>query len=341
MSGRAALLALLLLAAGCGEPGAAVEEPPRAEAVAEPAPPPPPARDTLLEAAFREAAAEIDGTVGVAALHLEAHVAAAHGGDVRFPLASVYKLPIAYAAVQGAGAAPDDTVALEPADRAPGTTPLDAEGGQRVPVSRLVELALAHSDNTASDALLRVAGGPEAVSRRMRAIGVEGVRVDRSLRRIFADYRGVEWPEGAEEWTIREFQARSAAVPGAGRDSARAAFLEDARDTGTAQEVVALLAALHRGDGLDPAGRTLLLEAMGGTATGPDRIRAGVPPGTGVAHKTGTLEPLSHDVGIVTLPDGGTLLLAVLVRSGAPAAERERVIAALARAAWARFAETQ
>ena len=341
MSGRATLLALLLLAAACGGPGAPVEEPPRAAAIAEPPPPPPPARDTVLEAAFREAAAEIEGTVGVAALHLEAHVAATHGGDVRFPLASVYKLPIAYAAVQGAGTAAEDTVALEPADRAPGTTPLDAEGGARVPFRRLVELALAQSDNTASDALLRVAGGPEAVNRRMRATGVEGVRVDRSLRRIFADYRGVEWPEGAEAWTIREFRAQSAAVPSARRDSARAAFLEDARDTGTAEEVVALLAALHEGEGLDPAGRTLLLEALRGTETGPNRIRAGVPAGTEVAHKTGTLGPLAHDVGIVPLPDGGTLLLAVLVRSAAPAEERERVIAALARAAWARFAGTQ
>ena len=318
-----------------------MEEPPRAAVPAEPAPPPPPARDTVLEAAFRQAAAEIDGTVGVAALHLEGHVAAADGGDVRFPLASVYKLPIAYAAVQGAGTALDDSVALEPADRAPGTTPLDVGGGARVPLSRLVELALAHSDNTASDALLRVAGGPEAVSRRMRAIGVEGVRVDRSLRRIFADYRGIDAPEGPEGWTFREFQARSAAVPRTGRDSAGAAFLEDPRDTGTAEAVVALLAALHEGEGLDPAGRTLLLEALRGTATGPNRIRAGVPAGTEVAHKTGTLGALSHDVGIVTLPDGGTLLLAVLVRSDAPAEERERLIAALARAAWARFAGTQ
>lgn len=330
-----ALAALLLLAACRGEP-----EP---GAVAAPAAPevavdtvPTVVRDTVLEVAFREAAAQIEGTVGVAALHLEGNAAAALNGEEPFPLASVSKLAMAYAALQRM--APSDSVEVTAADRAPGRTPL--QPGERTTLARVVELALAESDNTAADALLRAAGGPAEVTRRMRALGVDGVRVDRTLREIFADWRGVAATDSVAGWSFTEFQARRAAVPAQARAAARTAFLDDPRDTGTPAAVAALLAALHRGEGLDPARRDLLLETLRGTTTGPERIRAGVPAETPVAHKTGTLGPLTHDVGIVELPEGrGTLVLAVMVRSAAPAAERERAIAAMARAAWGRFAE--
>lgn len=333
MRGWTALAALLLLA-GCGEgepeaPAAAVAVPEVVDTV------PAIAVDTALEAAFREAAAEIEGTVGVAALHLEGRTAASLNGEHRFPLASVSKLPMAYAALRRAAG---DSVAVEPADRAPGLTHFAA--GTRVPLDTVVARSLSHSDNTGADVLLRAAGGAAEVTRRLRALGIEGVRVDRSMRRLFADWRGVPGADSVHVWTFAEFQARRSAVGRAARDSARAAFLADPRDTGTASGVAALLAAIQRGEGLAPGRRELLLEALRGTVTGPERIPAGLPPGTPVAHKTGTLGPLTHDVGVVTLPAGrGHLVLAVLVRSDAPVAERERVIAAVARAAWARFAE--
>jgi beta-lactamase class A len=241
---------------------------------------PTPVRDTVLEAALRQAAAEIQGHIGVAVLHLQSGVHASVNGDRRFLLASIYKLPIAYAAVQG-DFDPADSVLVTPADRAPGETPFAP--GMAVPLAGLVERSLAHSDNTASDVLLRSAGGPDEVKRRIQALGVHDVRVDRSMARVFAGWRGVPDPE-------------------------------DVRDTGSGAGVVTLLAALHRGDELRPEARRLLIEALQAAATGPDRIRAGVPAGTAVAHKTGTLGPL---------------------------AERERVIAALARAVWDRFTDAR
>jgi beta-lactamase class A len=265
-------------------------------------------RDTVLEAALREAAAEIQGHVGVAVLHLQSGVHASVNGDRRFLLASVYKLPIAYAAMQG-DADPAGSIPVTPVDRAPGETPFAP--GTSVPLASLVERSLAHSDNTASDVLLRSAGGPGEVNRRIQALGATDVRVDRSMARVFAEWRGV--PE-----------------PG------------DARDTGSAEGVVTLLAALHRGDELRPEARQVLLDALRAAATGPNRIRAGLPAGTTVAHKTGTLGPLTHDVGIIALPTGqGELALAVLIESDAPLAAREGVIAALARAVWDRFTDVR
>jgi beta-lactamase class A len=266
-------------------------------------------RDTVLEAAIRDATAALDGKVGVAVLHLQQAVHAAVHGDVPFPLASVYKLPIAYATVYDGRAGGADSVTVTPSDRAPGETPFQA--GTVVPVARLVEQSLAHSDNTASDVLLRLAGGPDEVNRRLREMGAPDVRVHRTMKQVFADWR--------------------AGAPGA--------FVEDGRDTGTPEGIVSLLAAIHQGDGLRPDGRRLLLAALQGSDTGPNRIRAGVPAGTTVAHKTGTLGPLTHDVGIVTLPDGrGDVAIAVLIQSERPLAAREEVIATVARTVWDRFA---
>jgi beta-lactamase class A len=49
------------------------------------------------------------------------------------------------------------------------------------------------------------------------------------------------------------------------------------------------------------------------TSTGKNRIRAGLPAGTLVAHKTGTLFGVTDDVGIVRLPDGRHLAVVFFV----------------------------
>ena len=75
--------------------------------------------------------------------------------------------------------------------------------------------------------------------------------------------------------------------------------------------------------------------------TGPRRIKGLLSPTTTVAHKTGTsgtvngLTRATNDVGLITLPDGKHLAVAVFVAdSKANQAIRERVIAKIARAAW-------
>jgi beta-lactamase class A len=75
--------------------------------------------------------------------------------------------------------------------------------------------------------------------------------------------------------------------------------------------------------------------------TGRNRIRNLLPEGTTVADKTGTSwtrngrTAATNDIGLITLPDGRHLALAIFVAdSTAPDAIREKVIARIARAAW-------
>ena len=77
------------------------------------------------------------------------------------------------------------------------------------------------------------------------------------------------------------------------------------------------------------------------TTTGPKRIKGLLPDGTVVAHKTGTsstvngMTAATNDVGLVTLPRGQHLAIAVFVSdSTADSAIREEVIAKVTRAAW-------
>ena len=74
---------------------------------------------------------------------------------------------------------------------------------------------------------------------------------------------------------------------------------------------------------------------MKSTTTFPTRLKGFLPPGTVVAHKTGTINVSTNDSGAIFLPDGGQLAISVYVKeSTKPDAEKDRIIARIARAAF-------
>jgi pimeloyl-ACP methyl ester carboxylesterase len=84
---------------------------------------------------------------------------------------------------------------------------------------------------------------------------------------------------------------------------------------------------------------TRLLEILAQTRTFPDRLKAGVSPGWRLCHKTGTSETYkglttaSHDVGVLTAPDGEMIAVVVLIGdSRARAEDRATMTADVARA---------
>jgi beta-lactamase class A len=178
-------------------------------------------------------------------------------------------------------------------------------GGVELSVGELLRATLVESDGTASDVLLRLVGGPARADEYLRGLGLEGVVVATTEK----------------EMTSGEMvQYRNWATPLA---------------------MLQLLRALDEGRGLSAEARALLLRLMAESVTGPRRLKGLLPAGTVVAHKTGTsdtsggLTRATNDIGIITLPDGRHLAVAVFV-SDARADEktRERVIARIARASW-------
>jgi beta-lactamase class A len=278
-----------------------------------------------LEASIEGVATEAGGDVGVAAIHLESGRRASWNGDRRLSMASVYKLPIALEVLRQVDLGTlslEDSITIRPHDFVGGASPLAASARGR-PVTATVGWLLAYmvteSDNTASDALLRAVGGPGAVRRRLAELGIEDVDVSRYEAEIFAEAR---------------IRGGAAAV-----DPARSGEPADARDTATAEGLAELLAVVFEGAGLGPASHALLLERLAATTIGPARIKGMLPPGTHVAHKTGTFSSVVNDVGIVRLPDGSHVAVAILTRgAGSSLDDRERAIARIARAVYDAFA---
>jgi beta-lactamase class A len=304
-----------------------------------------------LEAQFAELAKVTTGTVGVTVLHLESGRTVSLNRDVAFPMASTVKVPLAVqllTRVDRGELSLDSLIAIRPEDLHPGSgtlTELFAQPGVVLSVRNLLELMLRISDNSATDVLLRTAGGGAAVTARVAELGVAGVRADRSTVRLIGDYVGVEGL-ASDDVTMVDFRRRSEGITDEGRRAALARFLADPRDTATPAGMARLLELIWRGQALSRERSALLLDVMYRCMTGDARLKGMLPPDVRVAHKTGSLAPADgirggrtvNDVGIVDLPaGGGHLVIAAFVKDADDAAKAERAIAHVARAAYDYF----
>lgn len=287
------------------------------------------------------------GRLGVALIDLGDHATWSHRGAESFPMQSVFKLPLAVAALQAVEAGRfrlDQPITVTRKDFSLYHSPLaKAFKGERnaYPLRELIRLAAEESDNTAADLLMRCIGGPQVVTKMLREGGIAGISVDRYERDFQPEVFGLPgfgWDVAIDEPAYR---ARLKALAPDKRQAALAVALKDKRDSATPDASVAFLEALARGNWLrEPAHGAFLDAAITQTRSGPDRIRAGLPKAARLAHKTGlglTMDGVNHatnDIGIVTLPDGRRFAIAIyLAGSMADAKTREAVHAAVAKAA--------
>ena len=301
-----------------------------------------------LEAKIRTIAESAGGTVGVSILHVESGRSASVRGRDHLPMASVFKLPIAFELLRRVDRGAlrlDQRIVLSPADMRPGHSPIAERApaaGITLSIGELLEAMVVDGDNTAADKLLSLCGGPEVVTAQLEEAGLGDIRVDRSEAQLAFDTFGVATPPPPATWSPKTLEAAFAAVPEPQRREAFQRFLSDPRDTATPDALVLLLRDVQEGRRLSPESRARLLDLMLKTRTGPARIRGDLPPGTPVAHRTGTggdvgrRNACTNDIGIVTLPaNHGHLAIAVLIRgSDSDLAARERAIAKIARAAY-------
>ena len=287
----------------------------------------------------------VGGEIGIAAIHIESGARVSVNGDRRFPMASVSKVPMALEFLRRVDLGEislDERIVIPTTDFRPGHSPLASwSGGRpvRASVDSLFKLMIEVSDNTATDVILRMAGGPEEVTRRLRELGIEEMTVDRSEARTFADLVGISdtVPE-SELYRYSHFRMRDA-LPDSVRLKARLAYGSDPRDTATPEGTARLLVEVWNGAGLTEESRILLIEAMESSRAGRRRLKGLLPGETPVAHKTGTMAGAVNDVGIVTLPDdAGHVAVAVYVNTlHRTTYRRERTIAQASRALYDYF----
>ncbi len=241
-----------------------------------------------LRQKFDHIAAVTGGRVGVSAVLIETGEHTALHGDQPFFMASVVKFPVALRVLQLVDQGElslDQKVPVSRGDLAPGVTVLGGtfKAGAEYSVRDLLNYMIDASDNTACDLLMKLSGGPAGVMSRMQALGIVGIRVDRTEKQIAA-----------------------------ADHASRARFLKDARDTSTPDAMAALLAKFAHGETLTPASTAVLRDMMEHATTFPNRLKGLLPPGTVVAHKTGTWGPAAtNDVGVITLPGGRHIAIAV------------------------------
>ena len=231
-----------------------------------------------LEQQLAYLAAANPGNVGIAALDLKTGELISVHGDEPFPMASTVKVAVAanyLSQVEFGRRTLDDRI-----------------GGRSA--RSLMEAMLIHSDNRATDILMRDLGGPATLQKWLNQQGVTGLRVDRNIATLLADRRD----------------------------------LRDIRDSATPKAMVDLLKRIDSGAMLRPQSRNYLLDLMARCATGRNRMRAMLPAGTLVQHKTGTLSNYTSDVGFITLPNGRRIAVAMFARQGT---DRPGMIARAAR----------
>src|SRR5262245_50450354 len=287
------------------------------------------------------------GTVGVSLIHVESGATLSVRGDERFPMASVYKLPIAIellAQVSAGALSLDRPIALAPSDiRTRGTQSRhNPPAGVTMPAGGLLRLMIAESDKTASDAVMKLVGGPPVVERRMRTLGFETINVDRFEGDINLEMNGVADPPPQADWTLDlQYRLISEVSPEALHEARARYTTSDPRDTSTPDDIARLLGRLQLGNLLPPPYTTLLLDLMARSKTGPRRLKALLPPDTIVAHKTGTTDVVINDVGIIALPPdsaiGGHLALAVFVVNGSRVSTMQQTVARIAGASYEFF----
>lgn len=258
--------------------------------------------------------AKFDGVAGYSAINLDTGKRVSSNGDVRFPMASVFKVPAAIAVLQKVDRGEwtlDQKITITPAEFSRGWSPIrDAAHGQAVtlPLRELFVSMLGMSDNSAVDKFFTMLGGPQKVTTVLHDLGINGVRVDRKEDEV-------------------------------GRDAMAdmLAYSRDPRDTATPDSMADLLRLIaQRKEKLSPASHNLMLAVMEMSMTGPHRLREAMPAGAVLAHKTGSMPGTANDVGIVMTLDGkNRVAIAVFTKASAMSEEdRDAVVRELAAEAW-------
>jgi beta-lactamase class A len=241
----------------------------------------------------------LDGVVGYAALDLTSGEEIGRLEAQAFPTASTIKLAILYELFRQADEGRVTLDAAAPLDRSHvvgGDGVLKSLGTPTLSLRDHAVLMITLSDNTATNVLIDRLG-MATVTKRMQSLGLVSTHLRRKMMDGAAAARGDE-------------------------------------NVASPRDIVRLLRALHRGDGLAPESKAGALGILEAGRSG--WLRRGVPPDVDVLNKLGTLEGVRVDAAIVRAKNR-PYALAVMTTYLKNEGEGERAIADLSRAFYEYF----
>lgn len=273
------------------------------------------AQEEVLLTQIKEIAKEAKGKVSVAVLGIEDRKSVSYYGDEPCVMQSVFKFPIALAILDRIDKGEfslQHKIHITPKEMIKDTwSPMRdsfPDGNVNVTFENLLRYMVSQSDNIACDVLLHHLGKPKVVEKYIRKLGIE----DFAMKYNEAGMH--------KKW---ENQYKNTCSPNA---------------------MVQLLDKFYQHKILSDTNSLFLYKLMIETKTGLNRIVKQLPPETIVAHKTGTSDAKDgmtaaiNDVGIITLPNGKHIALAVFVNDAyADQQILEEVIAKIAKATFNAF----
>lgn len=258
-------------------------------------------------------AARSGGTVGVAVKNLDTGDTMTLNNEPVYPMQSTFKFPIAMTILHQVDQKKlqlNQKIFIDKkwmADTATHSPLRDAhpKGDVEQTIAQLVQYAVSESDNIACDLLIDLAGGEAVINDHIHSIGVDQIAIVASEAKM-----STAWNIQYTNWT------------------APISYIQ-------------LLEHLNKGTALQKPTNDFLWKTMLETSTGPKRLKGLLPEGTQVAHKTGTsgtkdgIAAATNDAGIIMLPNGQKLAIAVFVmNSKGDQTLRELTIAEIAKAAY-------
>lgn len=299
--------------------------------------------------------------MGVTAIHIEQNKTISHNSAKHFFMASTIKVPIAIAFLNRVDEHKDSLnrqIKLGLHNSVPGSGSLYhlfEKKNISMSTQQILRHMLIHSDNSASDAILLAAHGPQSVTKRMNSLGFKNMHINRSILEMFMDTNHVDHSLLREHLPVVSWKRIFNKVPLDQKVLAWKHFQTDQRDTTTSEDMANLLVKLYKNQILSEANTRLLISIMEQCRTGRSRLKGLLPSNVKVAHKTGTwaideqnylkypgskkLFRFVSDVGIITLPHNrGHIAIAVYVKSKAVSDQtRSRAIALTSRAIYDYF----
>ncbi len=246
-------------------------------------------KDYLL-AKIKTIARDAKGKVSVSILNIEDSAIISYFGDEPCVMQSVFKFPIALTILDKIDKGEfslQHKIHITSQEMIKSTwSPLRdsfPNGNVNVTFENLIKYMVSKSDNIACDALLRFLGKPTVVEKYIRKSGIEDFQMKYSEAGMH------------KKW---ENQYKNTCSPNA---------------------MVQILSKFYKEKFLSKTTTDFLFQIMAATTTGPNRIVKLLPEGTIVAHKTGTSDTKNgmtaaiNDVGIITLPNGKHIALAIFV----------------------------
>ncbi len=234
-------------------------------------------------------------------------------GDRHYPMQSVYKLHLAFTVldlVDQGKLSLDQKILVTSSDLPPRTwSPLRERypgGNVELTLQEILTSTVSESDNNGCDILFRLIGGTGVANAHMHSLGVTDVAIAATEQEMHR-----AWDVQYRNWT-------------------------------TPRAALELLVGFRGGQFLSAESRQVLWRLLVGTSTGPKRLKGLLPESTIVAHKTGSsgknehgLSAATNDMGIIVLPDGRWIAIAVFVTESYEDEDtNERMIAEIAKAIW-------